>query len=224
MKNILNYFLTVLILLSLPKIVHSQDSTWVRGIRLGCDLSRFVLPFTQPDRKAAIEFSIDTEWKPKFFPTAELGFENVKISNENIGYKSNSIYARIGFDKNILKNDNNRHADMFFIGYRYGISVINQEVYSFSINDTLWGNVNGSYPAKIMQHHWLEFVAGTRAALNNVIFMGFSARVRLKVYSQKDINFPFVVPGFGSGEKKMTIGFNYSIYFQVPVKKVKIKN
>jgi len=186
-------------------------------------MSRFILPFTQPDRKAAVEFSIDTEWKPKFFPTGEIGFENVKISNENIGYKSNSIYARIGYDKNILKNDNNRFADMFFVGYRYGISIVNQEIYSYTINDKYWGNVNGSFPAKTLQHHWLEMVFGTRAALTKMLYLGFSMRIRLKVYSQKDINYPFVIPGFGNGENKMNIGFNYSLYFQVPVKKVKIK-
>lgn len=195
----------------------------MRGIRLGCDVSRFALPFMQPDRKAAIEFSIDTEWKPNFFPTGELGFENIQISNDYINYRSNAVYARIGYDKNILKHDAPRYRDMFFYGYRYGVSVLHQEVSSFTIKDSLWSDFSGDFPAKTLQAHWLELVFGTRASLTNAIFIGFSARVKLKVYSQKDVNYPYVIPGFGNGKNTINFGFNYSVYFQIPVKKVKIE-
>jgi hypothetical protein len=222
MKTILKY-ISFVVLIS-PVYSFAQDSTWIKGIRLGCDLSRFVLPLTQPDRKAAVEFSIDMEWKPSIFPTAELGFENVQIDNDNIDYKSNSIYGRIGYDRNILKNDNSRFRDMFFVGYRYGLAMVHQEIQSYTIADPYktWGSVTSSYPAKTTFHHWVELVGGTRAALTNCIYLGLSARVRLKLYSQKDINDPFVIPGFGNGSKKIVLGFNYSLYFQIPVKKVKI--
>jgi hypothetical protein len=220
MKNTVKYF--IIVLLIIPSFSFAQDSTWVRGIRIGCDLSRFALPLTQPNRKAAVEFSIDTEWKPKFFPTGELGFESAQVSNEVINYRSNSIYGRIGFDKNIIKNDNSKFKDMFFVGYRYGISMVHQEINSFTIKDPYWGNVTGSYAPKTLFCHWVELVGGTRAALTNYLFIGFSGRIRFKLYAQKDINYPFVIPGFGNGSKKVIVGFNYSLYFQIPVKKEKI--
>jgi hypothetical protein len=177
----------------------------------------------QPSRKA-VEFSIDTEWKPKYFPTAELGFENVNYKNDFINYKSNAIYTRIGYDKNILKNDNKRYADMFFVGYRYGFSLLHQEVISYTLNDVYQGIISEkNIPSKTLQTHWLEFVVGTRAAITNAIFLGFSLRTHLRIYSQKDVIYPYVIPGFGSGEKKLTIGLNYSLYFQIPVMKVSYK-
>jgi hypothetical protein len=219
-KIILKYFLIGLIVLPINSI--AQDSTWVRGIRLGCDLSRFAVPYTQTGSEAAMEFSIDTEWKPKYFATGELGFGKIHLSNDFINYKSNTIYGRIGYDKNILKHDSPNYKDMFFYGYRYGMAMVRQEITSFTIADSLWGPVNGSYPPKTVFHHWAELVGGIRLSITNSIFLGFSGRLRIKLFSQKDVVYPFNIPGFGNGAKKVTMGFNYSLYIQIPVKKVKL--
>jgi hypothetical protein len=220
----------LLLLLSLDSSAQTDTSAqklpqseWVRGIRLGCDLSRFALPYVQKGRKA-IEFSIDSEWKPKLFVTAEAGFENVSISNSYINYESNGFFARVGYDKNVMKHDAPQFHDMFFIGFRYGLSMMQQEVKSFVINDGYWGtDVSGSFPSKIIHVHWLEFVTGVKAEITKTIFLGFSARIRYRLFSTKAINYGYTYPGFGSGENKLIVGFNYSIYYQIPIMKVKNK-
>lgn len=203
-------------------VLKVKPTEWVRGIRLGCDLSRFTLPFVQKGRKA-IEFSIDTEWKPKLFVTAEAGFENVSISNTYIDYQSNGFFVRAGYDKNVMKHDAPQFHDMFFVGFRYGIGIMQQEVKSFVIDEDYWGDVIGSYAPKVIQVHWLELVAGVKAEITKTIFLGFSARIRYKLFSTKAINYGYTYPGFGNGEKKLNIGFNYSIYYQIPLMKVKNK-
>jgi hypothetical protein len=113
--------------------------------------------------------------------------------------------------------------DMFFVGFRYGIGIMQQEVKSFVIDEDYWGDIIGSYAPKVIQVHWLELVAGVKAEITKSIFLGFSARIRYKLFSTKAINYGYTYPGFGNGEKKLNIGFNYSLYYQIPLMKVKNK-
>jgi hypothetical protein len=229
MKNILRFIFILLPAALLCLNSFAQEDTasvkvkqteWTRGIRLGCDVSRFVLPYTQKGRKA-VEFSIDTEWKPRLFLTGEAGFENVSLSNDYINYTSNGFYVRAGYDKNVMKHDAPQYHDMFFIGLRYGMSLMEQQVNSYTITDSIWGNVDGSYSSKMIHTHWLEFVSGIKAEITKSIYIGFSARVRLRLFSTKDVTYGYANPGFGNGSNRLNVGFNYSIYYQIPIMKVR---
>jgi hypothetical protein len=220
MNKIIYIFISILLLIQNKS--KAQDTIWVRGVRLGYAVSSLALPFINTNRKAAVEFSIDTEWKPGLFPTGELGFENDKFSNDNINYRSNSIYLRAGYDRNMLKPNHEKLKDMFFYGFRYGFSLVHQETLSYTMADSCWGSLSGSFPAKTLQHHWAEFGAGVRVAITSTIFMGFTGRVKLMLFRQKDLNYPYIVPGFGNGANKMNFGFDYSLYFMLPLKKVKL--
>jgi len=232
MKSILKFIFILLpaTLLSLNSIaqkdtssVKTKQTEWTRGIRLGCDLSRFLLPYMQKGRRA-VEFSIDTEWKPRLFLTGEAGFENVSLSNKYISYTSNGFFVRAGYDKNVMKHDAPQYHDMFFIGARYGMSIMEQQVGSFVIEDKYWGDVTGSYSSRMIHTHWVEFVSGIKAEITKSIFVGFSARIRFRLFSTNAINYGYAYPGFGNGDNRLTVGFNYSIYYQIPIMKVKGKN
>lgn len=231
MRSILKYFYVLLLLGLFSLNAYGQTDTsavktkpvvWTRGIRLGCDVSRFLLPYTQKGRKA-IEFSIDTEWKSRLFLTAEAGFENVSLSNNYIDYTSNGFYVRAGYDKNMMKHDAPQYNDMFFIGFRYGMAIMEQQVNSYTIEDKYWGNVSGDYSSKMIHTHWLEFVSGLKAEITKSIFIGFSARLRFRLFSTKAINYGYAYPGFGNGDNRLNIGLNYSIYYQIPIMKVRSK-
>jgi hypothetical protein len=180
------------------------------------------MPIFDKNRKG-IEFSIDTEWKRRLFITGEVGYDNVTLNNDKVNYASNGIYARIGYDKNILKHDDPKARDVFAIGFRYGMAVIHEDMKSFTISDEYWGNVSESLSAKTMQAHWLEMLPSIKTHLFNNMFLGFSARLRFMVYAGKNTNYPYVYPGYGNGEKKFNVGFNYSLYYQIPLMKVKAK-
>jgi hypothetical protein len=41
--------------------------------------------------------------------------------------------------------------------------------------------------------------------------------VRVRISGDEDLNFqPYDIPGFGTGEKTITLGANYYIFYQIP--------
>jgi hypothetical protein len=221
------------ILLSFANVHAQQDSTWERGLRVGLDVSRFAMTVFTPERKAR-EISFDTEVKPNWFVTIETGLENVDLLHQDstrippkrlittLKYRSNGFYGRIGFDYNILKRDDPRSRDVVFIGFRYGFYTMKQTTDWFTIYEPRYGDIADSYPSKMLNGHWIEGVFGCKVEVTRNFFMGLSMRERILLFSKNDINFPFARPGFGDGSTKAVLGVNYSLYYQIPLMKVKI--
>jgi Domain of unknown function (DUF6048) len=205
----------------------AQDSLdYVRSLRFGCDLTRFVLTQFQPERKA-IEFSFDTEAKLDLFTTMEAGLEQTNKVTDLLSYHASGYYARVGVDYNILKHDKlEKGRDIVYIGIRYGYFHVTQQTDNYIIpgyfaNDTL----SGSIPSKSLNGHWLEPVFGLKVEVLKNLFLGVSIRGRILLFSQKGIlgNFPDYMPGYGNGANKSNLGINYSIYYQIPIMKVRVK-
>lgn len=218
---------TLSLLLAVPFNLNAQEKTvnvdWERGIRLGCDLSRFALSTFQPERKG-IEFSIDTEWKRNLFVTAEVGAEKVSDKSNRIDYTSNGFYGRIGIDHNIFaRHDNPQSKDIVYVGVRYGFYSVTQRTDSYFIPEGYWGNTSGSLATETLTGHWIEGVFGVKVELLKNMFLGLSARGRFLIFSQKNLNYPDYMPGFGDGSNKFNYGLNYSVYYQLPLMKVKAK-
>jgi hypothetical protein len=214
-------FISILLLSS--TFCFGQDSlAWVRGIRVGCDLSRFGLYLVNQDRKA-LEFSGDTEIKRNLFGTIELGTESSTKQSNILSYTSSGAYARVGIDYNILKKDKmEKGRDLVFVGFRYGYSFMKQRTDSYIIPGPL-DTVRSSYPSVNLSGHWVEAVFGLKVEVLRNLFLGASLRGRILLYSTKNINFPYYVPGYGKGGNKTNFGANYSIYYQIPLMKVKPK-
>ena len=217
-------FILVLFLLS-SAVGFSQDTlTWTRGLRFGYDLSRVAQYYLQPDRKA-MEFSFDTEYKEDKFFTIEAGVEQSQKNSDVISYKSNGYYGRVGFDYNFLGRDKlEKGHDIVFIGLRYGYFNLNQTLNKYMIpsyypSDTAWG----SYPSKNLSGHWIEAVFGLKVEIVKNLFMGASLRGKVLLYSTKADNYPYFMPGYGKRANGANFGINYSIYYQIPIKKVKYK-
>jgi hypothetical protein len=194
---------------------------WVRGIRLGCDVSRFGVPFLQKGRTAT-EFSIDTELKRNFTPTFEAGFENSKVNNDRIGYTSNGIYGRIGFDYNILKREDPTSRNSFFIGARYGFSASKQTT-NWNIAGDYFGTTPKGSSSDIIGTHWMELVVGLKVEVLKNLFFGWSLRERILFSTTSVENYPYAIPGYGNGGKGSYLGLNYSVYYSIPLMKVKGK-
>jgi hypothetical protein len=214
-------FTLIAILLNLNNCFAQDTVFWTRGLRIGCDLSRFALPELQPDRKA-LEFSFDTEFKNNKFVVIELGNEQVKTENDRLTYQSKGYYGRLGMDFNILKRDKlEKGRDIVFVGFRYGYCNINQQVNkfvtpSFFPKDTVWG----SFPSANLYGHWLEVAFGIKVEVLKNLFLGTSLRGRVMLFSKKDINYPNFMSGFGNGANPNSFGLNYTVSYQIPLMKV----
>jgi hypothetical protein len=215
------------ILIAIPLYTNncfSQDTVaWTRGMRFGCDLTRFAVGEFQPGRKA-IEFSWDTEIKNNLFSTVELGLESATRENSNITYQSNGFYGRMGIDHNILKRDQLRKRDIVYIGARYGFYTMNHQTDSYMIPGSHQGDtITGRFPSRTLNGHWLEGVLGVKVEVFTNFYLGASVRTRFLLFSKKDINYPYYIPGFGKGANIANFGITYSLYYQIPLMKVKPK-
>jgi len=197
----------------------------IKGIRVGYDLSRIVLPYVDTTRKA-FEISADFEVKPFYYAVAEYGQQKVDIRNEFYEYASDGYYLRVGFDYNFLGEKLSvDQYEMIFGGLRYGFASYDHSANHLYIPDNYWGDVliESLGPVKL-NAHWFEITGGIRGELFRNVFVGWSFRARLMLFQLKDeIMYPYYIPGFGSGNRKATIGFNYYIYYKIPLYKVKAK-
>lgn len=185
------------------------------GVRIGTDLisigrSQFDPKFNGWEVNADIDFY-------RYYLAVDYGYWAKHLDIKNGTYENSGNYFRVGADVNFLLKDPDRN--MFFMGYRYG-----QSNFDHSSNYIKYFVVDPQYGVsssdKDMSAHWMELTAGLRVKIWKMIWMGYTARFkfapRAKGYSEMQ---PFDIPGYGLFEKKIYWGFNYQIFFKIPVRK-----
>jgi hypothetical protein len=211
----------IFILITVLNAKAQTDSTWERGLRIGFDASRLVVTVFSPERKA-YEMSFDTEIKPRLYAVLEGGMETVNQENDNMKYHSNGFYGRMGIDYNILKRDDPKSRDMVFFGFRYAFGSLTQKTDSYVITEPRYGDINGSFETANLNCHWIEGAFGCKVEVVRNFFMGICMRERILLFSKSNLTYPNAWPGFGDGSKKSMFALNYSLYYQIPLMKVKI--
>jgi hypothetical protein len=219
MQRMPKYIFSIGVLL-LITINSSAQTKRIKGLRLGIDVSRFSLYYFQPERKG-YEFSGDFEIKRDLYLTGEYGIESVTLEKPNYNYMSDGYYYRFGFDKNFLKSETPDDYEMVFLGFRYGYANQKHSADNIIINNPYWSDIsNATILEKECSTHWIELVAGVRAELIRNVALGWSVRGRLRLsHKGYDSLTPYNVPGYGNGSKKSNLGFNFSLYFRIPIYK-----
>ncbi|MBN1599863.1 MAG: hypothetical protein JW894_16325 [Bacteroidales bacterium] len=224
--KISKYYISLLICLSASVVLFSQEEkeeiTRIKGLRIGYDISKLALYYFQPER-TAFDFSADIEISRNYYPVFEFGIQNVDLNDSIYNYTSSGKYFRFGLDYNLLKNKRIDQYEMSFIGFRYGMAFLDHSADNIIIANDYWGDYSGG---NISQENvgagWIEIVGGIRGELFKNFFIGwyFSGRI---LVSKKNFNSmdPYYIPGFGRGDKKTSLGFNYSIYYRIPMFKTK---
>lgn len=229
MKRISGYIFSILLALftifpALSQEQEVKEKVRIKGPRFGFDLSRLTLYYFEPER-TAYEFSLDYEIKRNYYPVVEFGLQEVDLEESNYNYQSEGYYLRIGMDYNFQKNYSVDQYEMVFFGFRYGFSGQRHSADNIIIENDYWGDYFAeSVPVSKFYGHWLELAGGIRAELFRNVFIGWSFRGRLMLYkSKKPAMEPYYVPGFGKGSKRVALGFNYSIYYKIPLFKTRPK-
>ncbi|ASZ09831.1 hypothetical protein KTO58_26790 [Chitinophaga pendula] len=200
-----------------------KDSTYYLqgGIRIGLDLSRFVIKFFQPYR-TDIVINGDARIKKNLYAAMEIGYNNTSHSDTAYDYKGNGFFATIGVDYNFLKKLDPQEHHMFYGGIRYGFGHMTYEAPRYVINDPYWGKVNSSYPKTNAMVHWVELIVGLRTEVLKNLYLGWNIRQRLRVSNSAPSDFPpIVMPGYGSGSKKSQFDMQYSISYLLPLWRLK---
>ena len=193
-----------------------KDTIRTNGIRLGFDVGGFIIGLAKISNQKT-EFSADVGRK-KLFYVGELGFGTKNEQNNLYDYKQQGYYARIGVERNLLKGD-----DALFVGMRYGFSYQRHQAANILISDPYYGSQPGnSVPVSEFSVHWLEGVGGIKVKLWRNLYMGYTLRLKIKVYNSDYGEFlPFTVIGFGKPDKSVQAGMSYSIYYKIPFKRSK---
>ena len=193
------------------------DTLGIGGLRFGFDISRIAVPFLEEGR-VEYDGSIDIRINKDLYPVIEVGWGDFETDEINFLYRSTGFSLRAGIDKNYLKKDDANEIGMFFAGVRYGVSFFKHEAPDLIISDPYWGDFSGGVPIKNLNAHWLEFTTGVRAKIFKNIYLGWSLRGRLLIYKSDDINMsPYYIPGYGIVNGRNTLGFRYSIFYQLPL-------
>ena len=220
MKKMSKYIFSLILILNVS-LLSAQKAEW-NGISLGVDLTRFAVPFIDTTRYCW-QFSGDYEIVKDIFLVAELGSETCDLKTSNYNYHSTGGYTRLGADYNIMKHLDPESKDKMFVGLRYGFTTFYHEANNVIVPGNQWGELNaGDIKGSWIAANWAEVAGGMRARMFNNFYLGWSARVRIKIGETKDLRlYPYSIPGYGKPWNSTWIGFNYSLYYKIPLYKKK---
>lgn len=213
-------FFSLIIALT-PLIGWSQktdgDTTdfWPTGIRIGTDL--IALGKTYADNKfEGWEVNADLDFN-RYYLTADYGHWARNVSLSNGDYTNDGTYFRIGADINFLLKDPDRN--MFFLGMRYGhADFVEQVVYH--VSDTIFGDADYRLENKGLKAKWAELTVGLRVKVWKGFWMGYTARMKFfpSVKNETEIT-TYDIPGYGLASKRTWFGFNYQVFWRIPIRK-----
>lgn len=178
------------------------------GIQVSADLAGVaqIILSDYGQYEAALRVSI----KDKYFPVFELGMGKAKHDNELTGihYETNSPYARIGMDVNILRK--RLTGNRLYVGARYAFSPFKYTCTTL-VKDPVWGDMSEyGYSDIKASMHWAELVFGVEAKVTGPLHVGWSVRYRQKISADfGTMNKAWYIPGFGKDGSSSLSGTFY---------------
>ncbi len=220
-KNIYRFLSISLFLASVFTCTGQVDSTrHIGSISIGIDISRFFVSIWNPIQNN-FEFQANAAIGKSFTITAEAGLLKSKFSKETYDYELSGSYYRIGSHFNLLKR-NPEEQNSIYIGLMYGFSPYWHKADHIQIKDNYWGTESGSLARNDLFSQWMEFNAGIQVGIFKNWLLGWEIRTRFRISRNEDpVMAPFIIPGFGKGEKNFTLGISYYVYYRIPYKKRK---
>lgn len=227
--RILNYIFLSSLLLVLPIATKSQEtkdtliadgSFKFRGINISTDLFGYLYSFIEDGTSG--EIAVEANFGDRIYPTVEVGYGSIDITDENFGikYKSAAPFFRAGFNYNFSYVKGKPIRPNYVYGaLRFGCSKMDYDVSSPPIKDPVWGgevpfvhdNISGFAS-------WMELGVGVNVKIWKQFRMGWSVRykARINVVNSENSNVGYI-PGFGKN-RHTCFGATYSIIYEIPFK------
>lgn len=187
------------------------------GLRIGTDLIAIGKTVFDSPLKGW-ELNADTDFG-RYYLAVDFGASSRKDSIDNGYYQNDGRYFRVGVDINFLLKDPDKN--MVFIGFRYGRSHFSEQLsYLTSLGD--FGVIQTDISNSDAKSGWAELTGGLRVKVWKAIWMGYTARMKVfpGVKNNSEME-TFDIPGFGKTAKNIYWGFNYQIFYRIPIKKDK---
>lgn len=199
------------------------------GIRLGIDISKPILATTDSDY-TGFEIVGDYRIKKNLYLAAEIGFEEQTTQEDFTNSTSKGSYLRLGFNYNVYDNWLDMNNEIF-MGYRYGFSLFDQTLNSYTPNVVTGDTdeiqyfpadiINTPITASSLNAHWSEFMLGFKAETFKNLFVSASFSYKIMMSVKEPENFKTLyAPGFNRiFETSTGFGFNYTISYLIPFSK-----
>jgi len=210
--------------LLLPSVLAAQQDTTAgnkfgkyipTGVRFGTDV--FAVVRTGYDNSFdGWELNADIDFD-RFYLTVDNGYWARDFKGSGNVYSNQGAYFRVGVDVNFLTKDPDKN--MFFLGARYGLALFSEDLVIDTV-DPVWGNFTTSYSNEGLRGTWFELTTGVRVKIWKVIWVGYTARFKFGLSTNDGGDMiPHDVPGYGRADKDSEWGFNYQVFFRLPVRK-----
>jgi hypothetical protein len=197
------------------------------GLRLGIDISKPILAQFNNDY-SGLEITGDYRISKRFYAAAELGYEEKTSAEDFTNSTAKGSYIRLGFNFNAYENWLDMNNEIA-LGYRYGFSLFDQTLNSYTPNITDVDNgiyfpvnaITTPITATDLTAHWSEFILGLKVETFNNFFVSFSVSYKVLMSVKEPENFKTLYsPGFNRiFESNSGFGFNYTLSYLIPFSK-----
>jgi hypothetical protein len=198
-----------------PKVRIPREYFIPTGLRIGTDLITGIKSY-RSDKFNGWEVNSDVDFY-RYYLTFDYGRWSKIETLKNGWYDNAGKYWRIGGDVSFLKKDPDRN--MFFLGLRYAHSTYSDSV-SYTFTDANFGTVQKNLVNTNLWGSWMEVTTGLRVKIWKYFWMGYTARLKLspKIHGEGELK-SHDLPGYGRAATKHYWGFNYQLFFRIPIRK-----
>lgn len=184
------------------------------GFRIGVDISRLFLTVTQ-SRFNGFEVSADLN-RGQLLYEAHVGYASQSKALSLYTAMSKGVYYSAGIGKNIFQNsDNILMGGVRLAGSRFTYQPTDVQTENPFSGATLTTPISESK----CNAAWVEALGSMRAGVTSWLMMGFEVRFKVLIHSSTMGYTPYSIPGYGLYRNKNSLGFNYFVYVNLPVKK-----
>lgn len=186
------------------------------GVRIGTDALSIARTYYSKSFKGW-EVNGDVDFG-RYYLSADYGYWARDYASDKGIYDNSGNYFRVGVDVNFLLKDPEKN--MFFIGARYGRATFSEHLVVEGIEDPVWGTLNEDLQNVNINGHWFELTTGIKVKMLKWFWMGYTARFKFGLGTNETGRLvPADVPGYGRTDKESVWGFNYQLFFRIPVRK-----
>ncbi|MGM0667798.1 MAG: DUF6048 family protein [Bacteroidota bacterium] len=208
-----------LFLLLLPLLLSAQEADTVqasRSLSVGFDVTGPVL-HALANSEFKLEGHLSYRLNYKYYLVCEPGFADYSYEQYNYTYNSRGWFARLGTDIGMLAPVASKINHFAGIGFRYGLSVFEQENPFISI-DNYWGEVSTSIAPNSVHAHFLEIQGSVKTEVFRNFLIGWAVKLRTLIYSSgKNDKKPVYIPGYGINDASFTPAISYYLIYRFPL-------
>ncbi|REE79915.1 hypothetical protein BX611_2815 [Lutibacter oceani] len=227
-RHILIFIISVLIhfTTSAQKQENKQEQDSVKtkvsyGLRLGVDISKPIISFLEENTKG-LEITGDIRISNNYYAAAELGYEDVLKTEDYLNYTTKGSFIKLGINYNAYENWKGMN-NQIYIGGRYGFSVFEQTLNSYTPNAKgtyfIANTIEAGTNFKDLNAHWLEFLFGMKIETLSNLYLGVQLSVKKMISTKEPENFKnLYIPGFNRVfSNDLGVGFNYTVSYNIPI-------